>query len=320
MKKKLSTLLLVMVACCASLSAQTRDFLRINEIMVQNDNSVVDDYGCRSAWVELFNSSFAPLEISSVYITNNKGVLDIKDAQARKAMMYAVPLGDVNTEMPKRQHVIFWADGQPTRGTFHTNFTLTPGEDNWIGIFDASAMNVIDSITVPASLAANTTYARAIDGKDNDENPALTWQVRDNLTPASYITPSSNNIITDSNSKVETFKTQDENGFAMTVMAMCIVFSALLLLCICFYIISKIGERVSKRNKAKSQGTNLGNMPRDEHPDHDSGEEIAAIVMALHEHLDTHDRENTVLTINKVKRAYSPWSSKIYSMRELPKR
>lgn len=319
MKKKLSTLLLVMMACGATLSAQTRAALRINEVMVQNENSVVDDYGNRSGWVELFNSSFAPLEISSVYITNNKEVLNVQDAQARKAMMYAVPLGDVNTKMPKRQHVIFWADGQPTRGTFHMNFTLTPGQDNWIGVFDASAMNVIDSITVPASLLVNTTFARAEDGKDAAD-PAKTWQVRDNLTPQSYITPSSNNIITDSNSKVETFKTQDENGFAMTVMAMCIVFSALLLLCVCFYIISKIGERVSKRNKAKSHGASLGELPRDERPDHDSGEEIAAIVMALHEHLDAHDQENTVLTINKVKRAYSPWSSKIYNMREIPRR
>ena len=50
----------------------------------------------------------------------------------------------------------------------------------------------------------------------------------------------------------------------------------------------------------------------------DSGEAIAAIAMALHEHLDAHDRENTVLTINKVKRAYSPWNSKIYNMRHLP--
>lgn len=320
MNKKLSAILLIMVACVGVATAQTRDALRINEIMVQNENSVVDDYGCRSAWVELFNSSYAPLEISSVYITNNKDVLNVKDAQERKKMMYAVPLGDVNTKMPKRQHVIFWADGQPTRGTFHTNFTLTPGQDNWVGIFDASGLNVIDSITVPASLLANTTYARAIDGKDNETNPAMTWEVRDNLTPTSYITPSSNNIITDSNSKVETFKTQDENGFAMTIMAMCIVFSALLLLCISFFIISKIGERVSKRNKAKSQGTSVSELSRSDQPDHDSGEEIAAIVMALHEHLDAHDQENTILTINKVKRAYSPWSSKIYSLREVPRR
>ncbi|MDE6460540.1 MAG: OadG family protein [Paramuribaculum sp.] len=320
MKKKLSALLLIMISCAVTASAQTRGALRINEIMVQNDSSVVDDYGCRSGWIELFNSSFAPLEISSVYITNNKAVLNVQDAQERKKMMYAVPLGDVNTKMPKRQHVIFWTDGEPTRGTFHTNFTLTPGKDNWVGVFDASAMNVIDSITVPASLLSNTSYARAVDGKENEADPGKTWEVRDNLTATSYITPSSNNIITDSNTKVETFKTQDENGFAMTIMAMSIVFTALLLLCICFYIISKVGERISKRNKAKSQGASLTSIVSAEHPEHDSGEEIAAIVMALHEHLDAHDQENTILTINKVKKAYSPWSSKIYSLREVPRR
>ena len=51
---------------------------------------------------------------------------------------------------------------------------------------------------------------------------------------------------------------------------------------------------------------------------HDSGEEIAAIVMALHEHLDKHDHESTILTLNKVRKAYSPWNSKIYNMRQLP--
>ncbi|MCM1293380.1 MAG: OadG family protein [Bacteroides sp.] len=320
MKKKIFSILLIMVACAAVVSAQNRKALRINEIMVQNDSSVVDDYGCRSAWIELFNSNFAPLEISSVYLTNNKEVLNIQDPQERKKMMYSVPLGDVNTKIPKRQHVVFWADDQPTRGTFHTNFTLKAGEENWIAVIDANGIDIIDSVTVPANLAPNTTFARKEDGVFNEKNPELTWMVRDNLTDTTYITPSSNNIIKDSNSKVERFATDDPHGFSMTVMAMAIVFCALLLLCISFYIISKIGARISKGNKAKSQGTKLRDLAKEDRPEHDSGEEIAAIVMALHEHLDAHDQENTVLTINKVKRAYSPWSSKIYGLREVPRR
>ena len=62
------------------------------------------------------------------------------------------------------------------------------------------------------------------------------------------------------------------------------------------------------------------NEIEDHHHDQDSGEVIAAISAALAEHLDAHDRESTILTINKVRRAYSPWSSKIYSLRELPHR
>ena len=33
---------------------------------------------------------------------------------------------------------------------------------------------------------------------------------------------------------------------------------------------------------------------------------------------DVHDVEETVLTITRVKRSYSPWSSKIYTLRETP--
>lgn len=301
MKRIILIAIVALLGGAMSLSAQGRRGLRINEVMVANDSSVVDDYGRHSAWVELFNSTFAPLEISSVFITDDP-------SQPRK---YPVPLGDVNTEIPARQHVIFWADGEPSKGTFHMNIVLTPGKDNWIGVYDADGLTLIDEVTVPASLAPNTSYARIEDGKGD-------WEVRDGLN-GKHITPSSNNIIKETNGKVDMFAERDADGFGMTVMAMAIVFSALLLLSICFYIISKIGERVLHHNKVKAHaGESLEkSIPVSKS---DSGEEIAAIVMALHEHLDTHDRENTILTISKVKKSYSPWSSKIYSMREYPRR
>lgn len=306
MKKKLFLLLVVVTACVTAVSAQGRRGLRINEVMVVNDSSVVDDFGQHHAWVELYNSTFAPLEISSVFLTNDKD----------NNKKYPVPLGDVNTEIPARQHVLFWADGQPNKGTFHMNFTLTPGEDNYIAIYDANGLSLIDEVVVPASLKPGQSYARKVDGEGGTDADA--WEVRDG-SGQYYITPSSNNVIKDTNGKVEMFAEQDENGFGMAVMAMGVVFTALLLLSLCFYIISKIGEGVSRKNKVKTVTAHLDEV-HDSHKDHDSGEAIAAIVMALHEHLDAHDRESTVLTINKVRRAYSPWNSKIYSLRELPRR
>ncbi len=301
-------LLAIAVCVCAGVvSAQGRRGLRINEVMVKNESSVIDDYGRHAAWIELFNSTFGPLEISSVYLTNDRN----------NPTMYPVPLGDVNTRISKRQHVIFWADGMPNDGTFHTNFVLIPGVDNWIGLYDADGKTLIDEVTIPATLPFDASYARKVDGVGAD-NDASAWEVRDGSTSSLYITPSSNNIIKDTNNKVANFKELDESGGGMTIMAMCIVFSALLVLCISFYIINKISAAISKSNKAKTVGLNLKELSRDERPDHDTGEEIAAIAMALHEHLDAHDRENTVLTINKVKRAYSPWSSKIYTLRETP--
>lgn len=302
MKKLILCLLVALTVAIPALNAQGRRGLRINEVMVQNDSSIVDDFGRRSAWIELFNSTYGPLEIASVYITNDRN----------NPKKYPVPIGDVNTEIPTRQHVLFYADGKPSDGTFHLNFTLKPGEENWIGVYDANGETLIDEVVIPATLAPNTTYARDNDG-DGD------WEVRDG-NDSKYITPSSNNIIKDTNNKVETFREKDARGGGLTIMAMCIVFSALLLLCICFYIINAIGARVSKTNKMRSQGIEPKSTSRNDRPDLDSGEVIAAIAMALHDHLDAHDRENTVLTINKVKRAYSPWSSKLYGMRRLPER
>lgn len=300
MNKRLLLILAVLVAGAVSLSAQTRKAVRINEVMVENTpEGIADEYGAHQAWIELFNANFAPIEISSIYITT--------DPQHRDR--YPVPLGDVRTKMPKREHVIFFADGEPNKGTFHTNFTLVPGRENYIAILDADG-SVIDEVTVPATVAAGQSWARVSDGEDG-------WALRTG-GPDDYITPSGANIIRDTNRKIEDFAERDANGFGMTVMAMCIVFSALLVLCLCFYAIGKIGSRLSRLRKARSQAAPGAEAARARDVEHDSGEEIAAIVMALHEHLDAHDRESTVLTINKVKRAYSPWSSKIYGLRQVP--
>jgi sodium pump decarboxylase gamma subunit len=124
-------------------------------------------------------------------------------------------------------------------------------------------------------------------------------------------------VIKGVNPKIDEFAQKDSHGFAMTLMAMGVVFCALLILCLAFYGIGAIGKYVSRLNKARSKGVTVDEVPI---TDHDSGEEIAAVVMALHEHLNAHDDESTILTIRKMKRAYSPWSSKIYSLRQLPHR
>ncbi len=56
--------------------------------------------------------------------------------------------------------------------------------------------------------------------------------------------------------------------------------------------------------------------------ENESEEEIvAAIGVALNLYLQaSSDYENMVLTIQKVVRPYSPWSSKIYGLRQYPRR
>lgn len=49
-----------------------------------------------------------------------------------------------------------------------------------------------------------------------------------------------------------------------------------------------------------------------------SGDVSAAISMAIYLCRQLHDEESNVITIKRVSKSYSPWSSKIYSLREFP--
>lgn len=303
-KKGIVVMLLCLLISSVSY-AQGRKGLRINEVMVQNQNNFVDDYGMHHAWIELYNSTYGSMEISSVFLTNDKN----------NPTKYPIPRGDINTDIAPRQHTLFWADGEPERGTFHLNFTLEPGKDNWIGLYDADGRTLIDEVVIPASLGVDQSYALNQDGVSGDPSA---WGIRDGSN-SHYITPSSNNIIIDKNVKKQKFEDSDEWGFAMTIMAMCVVFTALLLLSLSFLGIGSLGKYIANKNKLKAQGIDPEKAD-DIKLEGDNGEEIAALCMALYEHLNAHDNEDTVLTINKVKRAYSPWSSKIYTLRELPHR
>jgi hypothetical protein len=55
--------------------------------------------------------------------------------------------------------------------------------------------------------------------------------------------------------------------------------------------------------------------------DNTNGEVAVAIAMALHElSQEMHDVENAVLTFGLHGKVYSPWSSKIYGLRQMPSR
>ncbi len=301
MNKRILGLFLLAVCAVSSVWAQGRKGLRINEVLITNETNFQDDYGCQSAWIEIFNTTFGSVDVRSCYLTNDKN-------NPRK---YPIPKGDVLTEMPPRQHVLFWADDQPNRGTFHVNFKLDPTQENWIGLYDANGKDLIDEVTIPANLPADCSYARSEDGIGE-------WVIKCGDEATGYVTPSTNNVTLDKNEKIEMFGTYDPHGFGMAIMAMAIVFSGLLLLFLLFRLIGQITVWLKRRNAMRVQGVSNKEEAKEKNLGRVSGEVCAAISLALHQHLNTHDVEDMVLTINKVKKAYSPWNSKIYSLREIP--
>lgn len=110
----------------------------------------------------------------------------------------------------------------------------------------------------------------------------------------------------------------DSFGGAITIIAMCIVLSALIILSILFLGFGKISSAIHTHKKREAHGV-TPDTAEDHHDEEDSGETIAAIAMALAEHFGQgHDMEDTILTIRRMRKAYSPWNSKIYNMRAVP--
>ena len=70
--KKIGVLLLFALLVSFGAKAQRATSMRINEVLVINEDNFVDDYGKRHAWIELFNNSAGSVNIAGCYLTNDK--------------------------------------------------------------------------------------------------------------------------------------------------------------------------------------------------------------------------------------------------------
>ena len=298
----LSLALMLGLTSCGEQKSNTK--LILNEVLIENESNFQDDYGVHSAWIEVFNKSYTSTDLAGFQIRMSN--------QAGDTACYSIPKGDVLTLVKPRQHALFWADGEPNRGTFHTNFVMDGNTDTWIGLYD-SGKKLIDQIIISANtLQANQSYARESDASE-------AWEVK-GADENKYVTPSTNNKTLSGNAKMEKFQDHDGSGIGMSITAMGVVFCGLLLLYICFRFIGKASVSMSRRRAMKSKDITCTEEAKEKKLGEAPGEVFAAIAMAMHESQNMHDVEETVLTINRVKRSYSPWSSKIYTLREIPKK
>lgn len=308
MKKHIKIVLLLgLIVSSVTINAQNMSDIRINEILVTNTDDFMDDYGNRSGWIELFNTSYGTVDIGGCYITNDPNNLT----------KYMIPRGDVLTKIKPRQHTLFWADNKPHRGTFHINFTLE--ESNEIILVNSDGRSIIDRIKIPhAIMSENRSYGRLKDGVDlfsskNVVDMSATWAILERTSP------STNNYGADKEPPGMLFMKIDPFGVIMSITAMTVVFLSLILLYLVFKGIGKYNIRKSReRAVVATAGTKAKKVVTEEDC---SAEVFAAISAALHTYFEddeAHDIENTILTIEKVTRNYSPWSSKIYTLREVP--
>ena len=99
-----------------------------------------------------------------------------------------------------------------------------------------------------------------------------------------------------------------------TVISIALVFTVLVLLVFVMKLFGVIFAQKPERKLAK-----VAEKPISDEQLHE--EQIAAIAAALKLYKSAlHDRESEVLTIMNVRRAYSPWNSKIHGLTQLPDR
>ncbi len=103
-----------------------------------------------------------------------------------------------------------------------------------------------------------------------------------------------------------------EEGIVIAFTGYAIVFLALLLLYYLFSSLSKFLNWQTRQTLIKS-GKFPGHIKKEDDLNI-SGETAAAIAMAIYLCRDLHDDESNVLTIKKISKVYSPWSSKIYGI------
>lgn len=289
--------IILMSILSLAVSGQGLKDVRINEFMVFNQTNYEDDYGNRIGWIELFNTGHTKVNIAGCYLSVKLG---------DQSKTYRIPPHDSRTIIEPQGYVVFFCDGVDTKGTFHTNFTLD--QTGYIAFLDASSKG--DPIS-------EVNYDVAAQRPD----VSMGWENKDGKLVFDYLTrttPMATNDISDPIPQHELFRQKDPHGYLMAITAMAVVFSALTLLYLLFALVGKVisgisGKRkeISDRKKGELLASNAQSF---------TGEaEIVAIAMALHQfQSELHDKQATVLTINRVARAYSPWSSKIYGLRQTP--
>lgn len=298
---------------------QMEKSIKLNEVMTDNTANMQDEYGQCGPWIELVNASHTTYNIRGMYITTDKSVLDPKmSVPERIKRMSIIPNGEARTNLSGGQHLLLFCNSQPAKGALHITAKVDSAKSTWIGLYNGNAVDLIDSVTVPA-LGTNMSLARHNDGVG-------AWEVK----APDAVTPGISNYIKVSESKVAKIKREDPHGFGLSVLAMSIVFFCLALLWVFFTLfgifmrnrhtvkkaagiqplkagvktVEKTLEVANKTSTILQDGLKLKGIDKEVY--------IAVIAMAIKQYEDdVHDVESGIITIKPKK---TEWNTEYIQM------
>ena len=290
------------------LGAQNVSDLIIAEILAQPDSTgLLDDYGRRSGWIELYNTSTGTVSYGGCFLTDDRNNL-------KKSL---IPPTDLRTKLGPRQSVVFFASGNGHDGTFYAGFTLRPGST--IYLVSNDGRTIVDSLAVPVQLPLGKSVVK----KATD----LREKVFEAQADAASPTPGAPNKDPNSESKAQKMSRLDPHGFILAITSISVVFCALAILWGLFNsLFSPKKPKAPKDSKAsKVKKAPAGSLSPEVAAaislaleQELGGEVYAAIGLALDQYLNecVHDSESFVLTYRMQP---SGWNRKGQTFRQLPK-
>lgn len=303
-------LFLLVPALAVSLlaGAQNVSDLIISEVMpVPDSTSLVDDFGVRNGWVELFNTSQGTVNIGGCYLTDDRSDL-------RKSMISTL---DRSARLGPRQSVVFYASGDQSNGTFYTSFKLRPGTTIYLVSNDGRTL--VDSLSVPSGIPAGKSIA-----KFAYDNKAVVFSECKLSDP----TPKAYNAGGKAESGAQRLAREDPHGFTLTLVSVSVVFCALLIL---WWLFAAMFQSANKKHRAALAAQSQKKAPAPAPKGDVNGEIAAAIAMALGSGSEdevaaaiglameqwlsdtVHDNESFVVTIRRD--GQSMWNNKALNFR-----
>lgn len=133
----------------AAIQTAVQGQIKINEFLADNQNDVKNEYNMYEDWIELFNTTTSPIDLSGLYLTDNYA----------NQFKFQIPL---NTIIQPNSFMIFWADEDPSTATYiHTNFKLSASGEQLM--LSTAAGVVLDSLTFGLQ-QTDKSMARCPDG------------------------------------------------------------------------------------------------------------------------------------------------------------
>ena len=276
--------------------SQTIADIRINEFSPNYNGDLINPLGNKSHWIELYNTSLVSLNVGTMYLTDDRN--DLKK--------YQLPKSD-ELKISANGFLIIYLD---TSKHFHPTVASLSTETGYLALVLSDGRTIVDSVVYDPKLITDGTFlSRTIDGAGN-------WEITDISTPLL------SNDIKIYESPNEIVKRLDPYGIGISIICFFIVIIILIMLYLAFYYIWKIKRPVvkTKRVEIKKEGEDF-KTEIIHNEEEISSEVLATIGTALHLYLlSMHDYENGIITIKKVTKPYSPWSSKLYNLTPTPQK